>query len=242
MRRKASAKREMPKYIDYINHFWGAKLARDDLGAREIAAYMRLLHVANRQGWPEVFEASTAQICIAVGCHRTEFSRARERLTDAGLLEIVAAGNRHKSPRYRLKMCLSCVGGVSLDVLRGVSPSKTERKTEREGGQAGSTLSNFDEVVSIVEAEFPNRADVRKLAERMRAYGGPITADRLKHWVEDERKPVHKPSVPEAEPENWRDIVPGDLGKRSWEYVAKQYPEEAANARAMAAEKEASNA
>lgn len=228
----------MPSLIDYTNRFWAIRLARDDLGDRETTVYFWLLQLANRQGWPAKVEASTAALCRVLHCPRASLVRARNRLEAAGLVEI-HPGNRKKQPRYTLvytpknpevllKETQTCSTKGSCPDTQPDTRDKTDRQTERERG----SMLSLDQIVSVVEAQFPSRADVRELAQRMDAHGGPITANRLKQWVRGEKYPKFKEPEPEPEPEGWREKFLADYPQATepgaWTVFKQKHPEIAA--------------
>jgi hypothetical protein len=213
----------MPTYIDLINYFWAVRRARRDIiGEREIVLFFLLADAANRTNWQDSVDVSTESLCYELDCSKMGITRSRDKLVEAGLVTF-EKGSRGKCPRYSLGSCYS-------KHPKPVTPSKDRQTDKTERDESSTDSLCFEEIVSEVEAAFPKRADVGIIAKKLQDHGGKFNATRLKHWVKIEKEPQFKqpPSVGIPQPTaGWEARVPGELGKRGWDYVWKHYPEEA---------------
>lgn len=229
----------MASYIDHANHFWAIRITRDDLNERETTVFFWLLHVASRQGWPSEFEASTAALCRVLNCTRQSFTRARDRLKTAQIIEFTE-GSRAKCPRYSFVYVSNYAQKTRSTDTQPVTRDKTDKQTERaDRAGSSSTLSIF-EIKAEMEKHFPKRADVSELIESASEYyaakGSELTATKARKWIANEREPKFKPPPVEQEPAGWERAFnarfPDADTPGSWHVFKQKFPDIAADLKA----------
>ena len=111
-------------YIDYLNDFhrW---LESHELPVRAQMLYIKLLHVFNRAGWPELVSVDNLRLMsmIAVESKRAMI-HARDALVEAGFLEV----RKGKSNQYRLRSVYD-TGDVTEDDTESVTENVTQNVT-----------------------------------------------------------------------------------------------------------------
>ena len=72
-------------YIELINRFWKLDTAYS-FSPYEVQLYFILLDYANRSGWKEPLYLPNNRLIARMGCSKTAFIRARQRLNDDGVI------------------------------------------------------------------------------------------------------------------------------------------------------------
>ena len=116
-------------YIDYLNDFhrW---LESHELPVRAQMLYVKLLHVFNRAGWPELVSVDNLRLMsmIAVESKRAMIS-ARDALVEAGFLAM-EKGKPGCANQYRLRSVYD-TGDVTEDDTENVTQNVTRNVSEK---------------------------------------------------------------------------------------------------------------
>lgn len=157
-------------YINIINSFWDSATT-NPLPTGQVSLYMALLHVCNRNGWAEWFQAPNQVLSVLTGLSRSGIQKARNGLKQRGLIEFRERGTR--ATLYRISIADSNQDGVQDGSQKGV------RNGNQNSVQDGGTLKDIDRdrkrgmarapVVERFEdfwAAYPKRGNDRPSAER----------------------------------------------------------------------------
>lgn len=157
-------------YINIINAFWDSA-TMNPLPTGQVSLYMALLHVCNRSGWAEWFQAPNQVLSVLTGLSRSGIQKARNGLKQRGLIEFRERGTR--ATLYRISMANSNQDSVQDGVQKGV------RNGNQGSVQDGGTLKDIDrdrkrermrapgvERFDDFWAAFPKRGNDRPSAER----------------------------------------------------------------------------
>ena len=93
----------MAGIYDYINRFW-AEAERSPFNPTEVALYHYLLFEANRLRWEMPFACHTAILCVRLSTTKQNISKARQRLTERGLIEFQAGTGIRTPALYSLTL------------------------------------------------------------------------------------------------------------------------------------------
>lgn len=78
-------------YLSTINYFWDSATVTP-LPTGQVSLYLALLHVCNRSGWAEWFQASDKVLSILTGLSNSGIEKAREGLGQRGFIEFRKQG------------------------------------------------------------------------------------------------------------------------------------------------------
>ena len=93
----------MAGIYDYINRFW-AEAERSPFNPTEVALYHYLLYEANRLRWEMPFACHTAILCVRLSTTKQNISKARQRLSERGLIEFQAGTGIRTPALYSLTL------------------------------------------------------------------------------------------------------------------------------------------
>lgn len=93
----------MAGIYDYINRFW-AEAERSPFNPTEVALYHYLLYEANRLRWEMPFACHTAILCVRFSTTKQNISKARQRLSERGLIEFQAGTGIRTPALYSLTL------------------------------------------------------------------------------------------------------------------------------------------
>ena len=93
----------MAGIYDYINRFW-TEAERSPFNPMEVALYHYLLYEANRLRWVVPFACHTAILCVRLSTTKQNISKARQRLTERGLIEFQAGTGIRTPALYSLTL------------------------------------------------------------------------------------------------------------------------------------------
>ena len=93
----------MAGIYDYINRFW-TEAERSPFNPTEVALYHYLLYEANRLRWNMPFACHTAILCVRLSTTKQNISKARQRLTERGLIEFQAGTGIRTPALYSLTL------------------------------------------------------------------------------------------------------------------------------------------
>lgn len=157
-------------YINIINAFWDSATT-NPLPTGQVSLYMALLHVCNRSGWAEWFQAPNQVLSVLTGLSRSGIQKARNGLKQRGLIDFRERGTR--ATLYRIAMANSNQDSVQDGGQKGV------RDGSQNSAQDGGTLKDIDgdkkrerRRAPVVErfddfwAAYPKRGNDRPSAER----------------------------------------------------------------------------
>lgn len=157
-------------YINIINAFWDSATT-NPLPTGQVSLYMALLHVCNRSGWAEWFQAPNQVLSVLTGLSRSGIQKARNGLKQRGLIDFRERGTR--ATLYRIAMANSNQDSVQDGGQKGV------RDGSQNSAQDGGILKDIDRDkkrermrAPVVErfddfwAAYPKRGNDRPSAER----------------------------------------------------------------------------
>ncbi|WP_051963006.1 hypothetical protein [Mesoaciditoga lauensis] len=86
-------------YIELINRFWELDVAYS-FSPYEVQLYFILLDYANKSGWKEPLYLPNNRLIARMGCSKTAFIRARQRLNDSGAIRYQKGTTRTAGKYY----------------------------------------------------------------------------------------------------------------------------------------------
>lgn len=157
-------------YINIINSFWDSATT-NPLPTGQVSLYMALLHVCNRSGWAEWFQAPNQVLSVLTGLSRSGIQKARNGLKQRGLIDFRERGT--KSTLYRISIANSkqesaqngnqkgAQNGNQDSVRNSGTLKDIDRDKEREDARA-PMVEKFDAFWSA----YPKHGNDRPAAER----------------------------------------------------------------------------
>lgn len=122
-------------YISTINAFWDAATL-NPLSAGQVSLYFALLHVCNRNHWPEWFQASNQVLTVLTGLSRSGILKARKELRERGMIDFEERGT--KATTYKIMS-----DSKQESVQESVQVDATMSKSTQESVQDSNTLYKY---------------------------------------------------------------------------------------------------
>lgn len=163
-------------YIDIINRFW-AENRRTRFAPSEALLYLYLLNEANAARWEMPIAVPTEIACAMLGLSKSSVHRAREALSERGMIRFTPGKRRISSPLYSIGACsdgttTATTNSTTKAPISATSFKDIEKDIDIDEIKIGSSLSlssqnDFDERErkGIEELELVLKADKEWLAK-----------------------------------------------------------------------------
>lgn len=121
-------------YIDIINRFW-AENRRTRFAPSEALLYLYLLNEANAARWEMPIAVPTEIICAMLGLSKSSVHRARETLSERGMIRFTPGKRRVSSPLYSIGACsngttTATTNSTTKEVVIGTNGGATNATTK----------------------------------------------------------------------------------------------------------------
>lgn len=121
-------------YIDIINRFW-AENRRTRFAPSEALLYLYLLNEANAARWEMPIAVPTEIICAMLGLSKSSVHRARETLSERGMIRFTPGKRRVLSPLYSIGACTNgtttaTTNSTTKEVVIGTNGGATNATTK----------------------------------------------------------------------------------------------------------------
>ena len=137
-------------YIDLIRKFWQLD-ATWQFGCCESRLYFYLVEQANRLGWPDNFTHSDRKLSENVGASRNAIVRAKNRLGQAGLLQVTMGG-RGKGNRTSYSFGEKPESECDDDSFgSNINQSRSQSRSQNKGDTSYNISSNED--INIIDKD-----------------------------------------------------------------------------------------
>ncbi|MFW9970265.1 MAG: hypothetical protein ACFFDF_08705 [Candidatus Odinarchaeota archaeon] len=100
-------------YIKQLNAFYDWRLL-NDLSGKEQVLYLTLLHLNNKCGWKNEFNAPNRTLELLCSVDRSALNKLRNNLMQTGLIEY-KKGRKGKAGLYKLKCLYMCNNNTGFD-------------------------------------------------------------------------------------------------------------------------------
>lgn len=101
-------------YIELISLFW-ERNNENRFTASEVQVYFYLLNEANRRYWKQPFACQTVIVCASLGMDKSTLIRARERLSERGLIAYTKGKQGSRAPTYKVCHATACATAITTD-------------------------------------------------------------------------------------------------------------------------------
>ena len=146
-------------YINIINAFWDSATT-NPLPTGQVSLYMALLHVCNRSGWAEWFQAPNQVLSVLTGLSKSGILKARNELKQRGLIDFKERGT--KSTIYKLSTL------STLSTTMSNSTRDSVQDSTRNGAQNSNQNSARNGVQkSVTKERYRIRQDKKNISDEI---------------------------------------------------------------------------
>lgn len=145
-------------YIDIINRFW-AENRRTRFAPSEALLYLYLLNEANAARWEMPIAVPTEIICAMLGLSKSSVHRAREALSERGMIRFMPGKRRVTSPLYSL---IGCINGTRNDAITATTKGAvtgTTSETTSTTTNATTSETSFKDIDKDIDIEADKEKD-----------------------------------------------------------------------------------
>lgn len=135
-------------YLQLINRFWDVDRA-SPFTPCETRLYMLLLDVANRNRWEGELALTKEELATRLGVSPATLLRARERLSEAGMISYTQGGGRRKLTEYSIADCpLKGAHAIPFQDKKGIekgvkNDTVYDTLSDQKGIIKGTTIAPF---------------------------------------------------------------------------------------------------